>query len=171
MPFEPDVAPTSPAVIARFNQPEGLDPSLMGRLGKQMDAAFRTENVVGSAVAQETLPDAGLAQTDVLAAALFNKEDFLRPEEKGYSDRFNDANSLADMEAIRRQVKNENDARLAMADGPLPEWLVGMIAAVADPTIFCRSLGHWYGVVAWLPLWALRSQWVALRRVVQARRN
>ena len=141
MPFEPDVAPVDPATIARFNQPEGLDPSLMGRLGKQMDAAFRTENVVGSALSQETLPDAGLAQTDVLAAALFNKEDFLRPEEKGYSDRFNDANSLADMEAIRRQVKNENDARLAMADGPLPEWLAGTIAAVADPTIFLPIAG------------------------------
>lgn len=141
MPFEPDVAPADPATIARFNQPEGADPSLMGRLERQLGAAFRTENTLGSALSQEALPDRGLAQTDVLAAALFNKEDFLRPEEKGYSDRFNDANSFADMEAIRRQIKSENDARLAMASGPLPEWLAGTIAGTADLTTLLPIAG------------------------------
>jgi len=134
LPFETEVQPLAPEVVARFNKPEGQDQALMSRLSQQTRAAFRLENTIGSALNDSGLPDQNLAQTDPLAAALFDAEDFLTPEEKAYSDRFTRANSYRDIEAIRFRIADEKAAREAMASGPLPEWLIGTVAAVVDPT-------------------------------------
>ena len=134
MPFETEVQPLEPEVVARFNKPEGTDAGFMPRLTKQAGAAFRLENSVGSALRDTGLPDQNLAQTDPLATALFDAEEFLTPEEKGYGDRFTGANSFRDIEAIRYRIADENNARQAMAEGPLPEWLIGTVAAIVDPT-------------------------------------
>tara|TARA_R110000868_G_scaffold1199_2_gene9157 strand:+ start:2503 stop:6666 length:4164 start_codon:yes stop_codon:yes gene_type:complete len=134
LPFETEVQPLEPEVVARFNKPEGTDAGFMPRLAKQAGAAFRLENSVGSALAATGTPDANLAQTDPPAAALFDAEEFLAPEEKAYSERFTGANSFRDIEAIRYRIADENNARQAMAEGPLPEWLIGTVAAIVDPT-------------------------------------
>jgi hypothetical protein len=134
LPFETEVEPLAPEVVARFNKPEGQDQALMSRLSQQTRAAFRLENTIGSLMSDSALPDANLAQTDPLAVALFDAEEFLAPEEKAYSDRFTGANSYRDIEAIRFRIADEKAAREAMASGPLPEWLIGTVAAVVDPT-------------------------------------
>lgn len=134
MPFETEVQPLEPEAAVRFNKPEGQDASFWPRLDKQVRAAFSLENTVGSALADRGLPDQNLGQTDPLAAALFDREEFLTPEEKGYSDRFDGARSFRDIEAIRLRIADEKVAKETMASGPLPEWLVGTIAAVVDPT-------------------------------------
>ncbi len=141
MPFETEVEPLAPEVVARFNKPEGQDQALMSRLAQQTRAAFRLENTVGSLMSDSALPDANLAQTDPLAVALFDAEEFLSPEEKAYSDRFTRANSYRDIEAIRFRIADEKAAREAMASGPLPEWLIGTVAAVVDPTTVLPMAG------------------------------
>jgi hypothetical protein len=141
LPFETEVEPLAPEVVARFNKPEGQDQALMSRLSQQTRAAFRLENTVGSLMSDSALPDANLAQTDPLAVALFDAEDFLAPEEKAYSDRFTGANSYRDIEAIRFRIADEKAAREAMASGPLPEWLIGTVAAVVDPTTVLPMAG------------------------------
>ncbi len=141
MPFETEVQPLAPEVVARFNKPEGQDASLMSRLAQQIRAAFTLENSVGSALNVTGLPDQNLAQTDPLAAALFDAEEFLSPEEKAYSDRFTGANSYRDIEAIRFRIADEKAAHEAMASGPLPEWLIGTVAAVVDPTTVLPMAG------------------------------
>lgn len=141
MPFETEVQPLAPEVAARFNKPEGQDQAFMSRLTQQTRAAFKLENTVGSALNDTGLPDQNLAQTDPLVAALFDAEDFLTPEEKAYSDRFTGANSYRDIEAIRFRIADEKAAREAMAGGPLPEWLIGTVAAVADPTTLLPVAG------------------------------
>ncbi len=113
----------------------------MSRLAQQTRAAFRLENTVGSLMSDSALPDANLAQTDPLAVALFDAEEFLSPEEKAYSDRFTRANSYRDIEAIRFRIADEKAAREAMASGPLPEWLIGTVAAVVDPTTVLPMAG------------------------------
>jgi len=134
LPFETEVQPLAPEVAERFNKPEGTDAGFLPRLDKQVRSAFSLENTIGSALADRGSPDQNLAQTDPLAAALFDAQDFLTPEEKGYSERFNEANSFRDVEAIRARIADEKAAKETMASGPLPEWLVGTIAAVVDPT-------------------------------------
>jgi hypothetical protein len=141
LPFETEVQPLAPEVVARFNKPEGQDQALMSRLSQQTRAAFRLENTIGSALNDTGLPDQNLAQTDPLAAALFDAEEFLSPEEKAYSDRFTGANSYRDIEAIRFRIADEKAAREAMASGPLPEWLIGTVAAVVDPTTVLPMAG------------------------------
>lgn len=141
MPFETEVQPLAPEVAARFNKPEGMDAGFLPRLDKQVRSAFRLENTIGSALADQGVPDQNLGQTDPLAAALFNAEDFLTPEEKGYSDRFTGANSVRDVEAIRLRIADEKVAKETMASGPLPEWLVGTVAAVVDPTTILPVAG------------------------------
>jgi hypothetical protein len=141
LPFETEVQPLAPEVVARFNKPEGQDQALMSRLSQQTRAAFRLENTVGSLMSDSALPDANLAQTDPLAVALFDAEEFLAPEEKAYSDRFTGANSYRDIEAIRFRIADEKAAREAMASGPLPEWLIGTVAAVVDPTTVLPMAG------------------------------
>lgn len=134
MPFETEVQPLAPEIAERFNKPEGMDQALMSRIAKQTGAAFRLENTIGSTLADTGLPDQNLGQTDPLAAALFDREEFLTPEEKGYSDRFTGANSGRDVEAIRFRIADEKAAKETMANGPLPEWLIGTVAAIVDPT-------------------------------------
>lgn len=133
MPFETEVQPLEPNVAIRFNKPEGLDEGLITRLNKQTNAAFRLENSVASIAADNVLPDANLPQADPLAAALFNADDFLTPVEMT-SGRFTEANSFRDIEAIRAKVLDEDTAKQALKNGPLPEWLISTVAAVVDPT-------------------------------------
>lgn len=134
MPFETEVQPLAPEVAERFNKPEGTDAGFLPRLDKQVRSAFSLENTIGSALADRGLPDQNLAQTDPLAAALFDPEDFFTPEEKFTipADLRAQANSQRDVEAIRARITDEEVARATMASGPLPEWLIGTTAALFD---------------------------------------
>ena len=95
-------------------------------------ATFRTENTVGAFIAREDgLPDSVVTNTD------FNPWDAMTDDEK-LDKRFIDnallADSVEELEAVRRQTRRERKDRQTIADGGALSFAVSFgVSGVADP--------------------------------------
>lgn len=116
--------PLSKAIGVSIPEAEQAEPSF----GKQLEAAYRLENTLGSYLAQDgNLPDSQVTNPD------FNPMDYLSEEEK-LDEKFLETAVLADnseeIEATRRQFARERADRETLAQGGIA---ATMVAAVADP--------------------------------------
>jgi len=117
-------APLSKAIGVSIPEAEQPEPSF----GKQLEAAYRLENTLGSYLAQDgNLPDSQVTNPD------FNPMDYLTEDEK-LDEKFLETAVLADnseeIEATRRQFARERADRDTLAKGGIA---ATMVAAVADP--------------------------------------
>lgn len=98
-------------------------------LGDQMGAAFELDNiVVSAAVARREDPLDFDPDFDVL--------EHLTPRERLSASRFAAADSLLELQEIRKQREREEQARRYLDQGPVPAILASAVAILADPTTY-----------------------------------
>lgn len=131
MPFNQD--PTDTQIDPSFMQPFG-DEAAQVTVGEQLEAALELENVpvaVGTRLLEGAHP----------RVEGFNPLDHLLPGEELIASEFGGARSPEEMQAIRDGRERERQARAALADGPLNEFLAITIAVAADPVTYVPLIG------------------------------
>lgn len=116
--------------FARAIGQEQLDPE-SADFGDLLQAAFRTENTLGSLIYQESgLPDA------VINSESFNPWDHLTEDEKideAFVSNAARADDLIELEAVRKQSAKERKDRQLLADNGAMSFLAGLTAGTLDP--------------------------------------
>ncbi len=99
--------------------------------GELLMASLRTENTIGSFIAQESgLPDS------IVHDESFNPWDFMTEDEK-LDEQFVDnairVDTVQELDAVRRQSDKERKDRQTLADGGATSFFTGFVAGVVDP--------------------------------------
>ena len=98
-------------------------------LGEQIRSALVLENVPVSALN-------ALSQPSPPPVEGFDVEANLAPGEDLILEEFAGVRSLDEMQAVRRRLSNEQEARRLLGTGPLPEFLAVTFAILTDPTTY-----------------------------------
>lgn len=116
--------------FARAIGQDQLDPE-SADFGDLLQAAFRTENTLGSLIAQESgLPDS------VVNNESFNPWDFMTEEEKqdeAFVSNAVRADDEIELNAVRKQSARERQDRQLLAENGANSFFAGMAAGVLDP--------------------------------------
>jgi hypothetical protein len=109
-------------------------------------AAFRTENVVASWLANERVTDydgrRAIARGEAEAFNPFGEAGFLDGFEDD-ADRFYDTLTRREADSLRRQILRERDDRRILSLSGAPGFLAAMSAGTIDPTVIIPSGAAW----------------------------
>ena len=126
MPFvEPTIRPLFAGAAAT---PEPEKPNFFT---ETIPAAFRTENMIGSLFSRES----GVPALIQAPQGDFNPFEHI----EGYEDRarsFTNANTLNEVEALKRQIDRERNDRETLAASGIGGFVAAIGAGVVDPTVF-----------------------------------
>lgn len=103
-------------------------------VSEQLGAAFDLDNIAVAAYnrVSEPVPEVD-PEFDVL--------EHLSPRERLTASEFADADSLMDLEQIRKRRVREDQARQYLSEGPVPAILASAVAVLGDPTTYVPITG------------------------------